>query len=253
MRRRGEETRHRCDARLRRAGAGLMVAEGDAMSETIRIMIVDDHEIVRTGMRLVLDMETDLTVVGEASSSEEFLRRLDSLRPDVVLMDVLMPGVGGIEACRLAKADHPDLKVLMLTSHSDEQAVVAAVLAGAAGYLLKNVGRADLLRAIRAVATGGVLLDPAVTRAVTGKLVQLNQRLQHDEADVLSEREREVLQLVAQGLTNKEIAYQLTITEKTARNHISHILEKLNLSRRAEAAAYAVQKKLVRLPEREGE
>jgi DNA-binding NarL/FixJ family response regulator len=139
----------------------------------------------------------------------------------------------------------------MLTSHADEQAVVAAVLAGASGYVLKNVGRADLLRAIRTVAAGGALLDPGVTRAVTRKLIDLNRQARRAEEEILSEREREVLQLVAQGLTNKEIAYQLNITEKTARNHISHILEKLNLSRRTEAAAYAVQHKLVSLPPKE--
>jgi DNA-binding NarL/FixJ family response regulator len=216
-----------------------------------RVMIVDDHEIVRTGLRMVIEIEPDIVAVGEAASGEEFLRRVGALRPDVVLLDVLMEGMGGIEACRLAKADLPALNVLMLTSHSDEQAVVAAVLAGAAGYVLKNVSRADLLRAIRTVAAGGALLDPTVTRAVTRKLVDLNRQARQAEEDVLSEREREVLQLVAQGLTNKEIAYQLNITEKTARNHISHILEKLNLSRRTEAAAYAVQHKLVTLPEKD--
>lgn len=214
----------------------------------VRVMIVDDHEIVRAGLRMVIELEPEIAVVGEAGSGEEFLRRVESMRPDVVLLDVLMEGMGGIEACRLAKAENPRLNVLMLTSHGDEQAVVAAVLAGASGYLLKNVGRADLLRAIRTVAAGGALLDPGVTRAVTGKLVELNRKAKADEAGLLSEREREVLQLVAQGLTNKEIAYQLGITEKTARNHISHILEKLNLSRRTEAATYAVQRKLVKLP-----
>jgi two-component system, NarL family, response regulator DevR len=222
-------------------------------TQPVRVMIVDDHEIVRTGLRMVIEMEPDIVVAGEAASGEEFLRRIGTMRPDVVLLDVLMEGMGGIEACRLAKEDNPNLNVLMLTSHSDEQAVVAAVLAGASGYVLKNVGRADLLRAIRTVAAGGALLDPGITRAVTSKLVALNQRARQDEEEILSEREREVLQLVAQGLTNKEIAYRLNITEKTARNHISHILEKLNLSRRTEAAAYAVQKKLVSLPPRDQE
>jgi two-component system, NarL family, response regulator DevR len=219
----------------------------------IRVVIVDDHEIVRTGLRMVIEMESDLVIAGEAGSGEEFLRRVGLLRPDVVLMDVLMGDLSGIETCRLAKAEEPDLRVLMLTSHGDEQAVVAAVLAGASGYLLKNVSRAELLRAIRAVAAGGALLDPGVTGAVTRKLVELNRQTRQAESDLLSEREREVLQLVAQGLTNKEIAARLSITEKTARNHISHILEKLNLSRRTEAAAYAVQRKLVNLPPREGE
>jgi two-component system, NarL family, response regulator DevR len=219
----------------------------------IRVVIVDDHEIVRTGLRMVIEMESDLVIAGEAGSGEEFLRRVGLLRPDVVLMDVLMGDLSGIETCRLAKAEEPDLRVLMLTSHGDEQAVVAAVLAGASGYLLKNVSRAELLRAIRTVAAGGALLDPGVTGAVTRKLVELNRQTRQAESDLLSEREREVLQLVAQGLTNKEIAARLSITEKTARNHISHILEKLNLSRRTEAAAYAVQRKLVNLPPREGE
>jgi DNA-binding NarL/FixJ family response regulator len=219
--------------------------------QPIRLMIVDDHEIVRTGLRLALEIEADLLIVAEASSGEEFLRRLPAARPDLVLMDVLMDGMGGIEACRLAKADQPTLHVLMLTSHADDQAVVAAVLAGAAGYMLKTVSRADLLKAVRTVASGGTLLDPAITRAVTKRLIELNRQARQTEEDILSEREREVLQLVAQGLTNKEIASELHISEKTARNHISHILEKLNLSRRTEAATYAVQHKLVSLPPRE--
>jgi DNA-binding NarL/FixJ family response regulator len=222
-----------------------------SQSPSIRLMIVDDHEIVRSGLTAVLELEPDLRVVGEAASGEQFLAGFAACQPTVVLMDVLMPGLSGIEACRLAKAERTDLKVLMLTSNSDEQAVVAAVLAGASGYILKNDSRAELVRAIRLVAAGGVLLDPAMTRAVTGRLVELHRRARQAEPNQLSEREREVLQLVAQGLTNKEIAYQLSITEKTARNHISHILDKLNLSRRAEAAAYAVQRHLVRLPDPE--
>jgi DNA-binding NarL/FixJ family response regulator len=219
----------------------------------IRLMIVDDHEIVRTGLRLALEIEPDVVIAGEAATGEELLRRLPAVRPDLVLLDVLMEGIGGIEACRLAKTQQPALRVLMLTSHADDQAVVAAVLAGAAGYVLKTVSRADLLKAIRTVAAGGALLDPGVTGAVTRRLVELNRQAHQAEADVLSDREREVLQLVAQGLTNKEIAAALGITEKTARNHISHILDKLGLSRRTEAAAYAVQKRLVTLPDAPGD
>lgn len=215
----------------------------------VRLMIVDDHEIVRTGLRLALEIEPDLIIAGEAATGEEFLRRLPAVRPDLVLLDVLMGGMGGIEACRLAKAGQPALRVLMLTSHADDQAVVAAVLAGAAGYVLKTVSRTDLLKAIRTVAAGGALLDPSVTGAVTRRLVELNRQARQEEAALLSDREREVLQRVAEGLTNKEIAATLGITEKTARNHISHILDKLGLSRRTEAAAYAVQKKLVTLPD----
>lgn len=214
----------------------------------MRIMIVDDHEVVRVGLRTVLELEDDLQVVGEAASGAEAIARAPLLRPDVVLLDVVMEPMSGIEACRELRARLPQTRVLMLTSYADQEAVVASILAGAAGYLLKNAARAELLRAIRAVAQGQALLDPMVTRAVTERLVRLAAQPPAPAAKLpepLTERERGVLALVARGLTNKEIARELVISEKTARNHLSTILAKLGLSRRSEAAAYAVRKKLV--------
>lgn len=204
----------------------------------IRLMIVDDHEVVRLGMRTAFETEADMSVVGEASNGAEALAKVDVLAPQVILMDVRMEKMGGIEACREIKSGHPDIAILMITSYSDADAVVASVLAGASGYLLKNVSRAELLRAIRQVAAGQTLLDAASAQ-------QALDALASGPGSELTEREREVLALVARGYTNKQIAETLFVSEKTARNHVSHILEKLGLSRRSEAAAYAVEHKLV--------
>jgi len=205
-----------------------------------RIMIVDDHEVVRLGLRTVFELEPDLTVVGEASNGLEAIAKIGVLAPQVILMDVRMEKMNGIEACREIKSLYPTVHILMITSYSDDDAIVSSVLAGASGYLLKNVSRAELLRSIRLTATGQSLLDANATK-------QLMERLQTQQVagSELTEREREVLTLVARGYTNKQIAEALYITEKTARNHVSHILEKLNLSRRSEAAAFAHENKLV--------
>ncbi len=205
----------------------------------IKVMVVDDHEVVRSGLTAILEPEQDLEVVGEAGSANEAVRKSPLLSPDVILMDVRMEGTSGIEACRLIKSEHPEVKVAMLTSFSENEAVMSAIMAGASGYLLKNVGRADLLKAIRAVAAGQNLLDPAVTRNVMEQLAQLAAKERDAAVDVISEREREVL--VAQGLTNKAIAERLVISENTARNHVSRILDKLDLTRRSEAAVFAAQ------------
>ena len=208
---------------------------------SIRLMVVDDHEVVRSGLKAILEPEADLKVVGEASSATEAVQRVSGLDPNVVLMDVRMEGMSGIEACRLIKSAHPQVNVLMLTSFSEDEAVTSAIMAGASGYLLKNVGRADLLSAIRAVAGGQSLLDPSVTRKVMERLVKLTAKEEQRATEDLSGREAEVLALVAKGLTNKEIAESLVISENTARNHVSRILEKLGLSRRSEAAVFAAQ------------
>ena len=204
----------------------------------IRIMIVDDHEVVRMGMRAVIEPETDLAVVGEASNGAQALAKVGVLDPQVILMDVRMEKMSGIEACREIKSLHPSIAILMLTSYTDDDAIMSSILAGASGYLLKNERRAELLRAIRLVATGKSLLDAAMAK-------QAMERMTQAPGSELTEREREVLALVARGYTNKQIAGALYVTEKTARNHVSHILEKLGLSRRSEAAAYAVEHKLV--------
>src|SRR3989442_15221264 len=205
----------------------------------IRIMIVDDHEVVRLGLRTVFELEPDLNVVGEASNGLEALAKIGVLDPQVILMDVRMEKMNGIEACREIKSLYPAVHILMITSYTDDDAIVSSVLAGASGYLLKNVSRVELLRAIRVAATGQSLLDANTTKQL---MEQLQAQVPGNE---LTEREREVLALVACGYTNKQIAEALYVTEKTARNHVSHILEKLGLSRRSEAAAFAVEHKLV--------
>ncbi|MDP6301990.1 MAG: response regulator transcription factor [SAR202 cluster bacterium] len=215
----------------------------------IRLMVVDDHEVVRTGLRAILEPEDDIEVIAEASSAVEAARQADANQPNVVLMDVRMEGMNGIEACRLIKNAHPDMAVLMLTSFSEEEAVTSAIMAGASGFLLKNVGRAELLKAIRAVGSGQSLLDPAVTRSVIDRYAQLLESECDRAVDAISDREREVITLVAQGMTNRQIAEKLVISENTARNHVSRILEKLNLTRRSEAAVFAAQHGL--LPEDE--
>ena len=203
-----------------------------------RIMIVDDHEVVRLGMRAAFEAEPDLVVVGEASNGAEALAKMPVLDPQLILMDVRMEKMNGIEACREIKSQYADVRILMITSYTDDDAVISSILAGASGYLLKHVSRADLLRSIRLVASGHSLID-------TNTAKQAMERLTQIPGSELTEREREVLTLVARGYTNKQIADTLFITEKTARNHVSHILDKLGLSRRSEAAAFAVEHKLV--------
>lgn len=211
----------------------------------LRVMVVDDHEVVRLGMRAALDAEPDIAVVGEATNGAEALAKVPVLGPDVILMDVRMEKLGGIEACREITSLHPDVRVIMLTSFDDDDALAASLVAGARGYLLKNVSRADLLRAVRQVAAGAALLDADMLGRGKRRLDDLAGRARTPE-QALTEREREVLALVARGYTNRQIAETLSLSEKTARNHLSHILEKLGLSRRSEAAVYAVQHRIVR-------
>lgn len=212
---------------------------------SLRVLLVDDHEMVRAGLRTVLDLEEGLEVAGEAASGEEALARLELAPVDVVLLDVVMPGLGGVETCREIRDRHPGVKVLMLTSFADEEAVLSSLMAGASGYLLKNVGRGDLVRAVRVVAEGKELLDPAVTEKVTRKLVELMTRGGPEgEEGPLSPRERDILRLVARGCTNRQIAEELDLAEKTARNYVSRILDKLGLARRSEAAAWAAKQGL---------
>ena len=211
----------------------------------LRVMVVDDHEVVRTGLKAILEPEGDLEVVGEAASAREAVQSVPRLDPHVILMDVRMEEMSGIEACRLIKSAQPGVNVLMLTSFGEEEAVMSAIIAGASGYLLKNLGRADLLKAIRPAADGQHLLDPSVTGQVMERLARLTARDQERAVGSISDREKEVLVLVAQGRTNKEIAENLVISENTARNHVSRILDKLGFSRRSEAASFAAQRGLL--------
>ena len=215
------------------------------MEGKIKVMIVDDHEVVRLGLRAALEMEDDMEVVGDLGDARVALQEAEITRPDIVLMDVRMPRMDGIAACRIIRETLPDTRVVMLTSFSDQEAVMAAIMADASGYLLKNTARADLLSAVRSVANGESLLDPSVTTRVLSRLKDLAAREQDREAALLSVREREVLALVARGHTNKEIAAELVISENTARNHVSRILDKLDLTRRSEAATFAAQHDLL--------
>jgi two-component system, NarL family, response regulator DevR len=204
----------------------------------IRILIVDDHEMMRLGLRTAFEPESDLAVVGEASNGAEALAKMATLDPQLVLMDVRMEKMGGIEACREIKSRYPNVRILMLTSYTNEDAVISSIMAGASGYLLKHLSRPELLRSIRLVASGQTLIDANATK-------QALDHISQTPGSELTEREREVLTLIARGYTNKQIADALTVTEKTARNHVSHILEKLGLSRRSEAAVFAVEHKLI--------
>ena len=213
-------------------------------------MLVDDHEMVRAGLKTAIEIEDDMEVVAQASSGEECLEMLPKLAVDVILMDVMMDGLGGVETCRLVKERGVRPRVLMLTSSSDEQAVLSSLVSGANGYLLKNVGRDELLRSIRATHDGQTILDQHVTATVAKQLMGLtkdasSQKLgSHTIEHPLSEREVDVIGLIAQGKTNKEIAAGLIIAEKTARNHVSRILTKLGLTRRSQAAAWAIKQGL---------
>ncbi|MEW6281099.1 MAG: response regulator transcription factor, partial [Candidatus Eremiobacterota bacterium] len=169
----------------------------------LKLMLVDDHEVVRAGLKTVLELEQDLQVVAEAASGEEALARLQSSPVDLVLLDVIMPGMGGVAACREIRDRCPDVRVLMLTSSSDDEAVLSSLVAGASGYLLKNVRREDLTRAIRLVAEGRQMLDPAVTDKVTRKLVEMVTTPRSGDDGPLSEREVDIVRLVARGYTNR--------------------------------------------------
>ena len=217
----------------------------------LRLVLVDDHQVVRLGLRALLDSEPDISVVGEASTVAEALGVVDQLQPDIVLMDIRLPDQSGIAACQQVRQRWPAVQVLMLTSFADEDLVLDAISAGAAGYVLKQVGTDDLLRAVRAVGRGDAVLDPSVTRQLLARV----RRAEHDAHGAafrdLSERELAILALVAEGKTNAEIAAALFLSEKTARNHVSAILEKLDLTNRIEAATYAVRHHIERfVPER---
>ena len=207
-----------------------------------RILIVDDHEMTRLGLRTALEPEEDLAVVGEAATAEEAAARAGELRPDLVLMDLRLQGeADGIEACRDIRSLLPETRVLMLSAFGESDAVVGAIMAGAAGYVLKNISRGELLRALRQAAAGQPVLDPTLAGRVMRRLAEVAARKAGLPGEELTGREREVLGLVARGCTNKEIAQELVISQHTARNHVSHVLDKLGFTRRAEAAAYAAR------------
>ena len=212
------------------------------MSEgnVIRVMLCDDHEIVREGLRTLIGRTAGMTVVGEAATMQEAIETAAKARPDVVIMDVRLPDGSGIEACREIREARPETGVIMLTSYADDEAVFASIVAGAAGYLLKQTRGQAVVDAIQAVANGRSLLDPDVT----GKVLERVRRGRDDEDPglaSLTEQERKVLEQLAEGKTNREIGGVLFLSEKTVKNYVSRILDKLGLARRAEAAAYVAK------------
>lgn len=210
------------------------------MSErTIGVFLLDDHEIVRLGVRDLLEADPSITVVGEASTAAEAIARIPATRPDVALIDVGLPDGTGIEVCREVRNHHPEVACLILTSYSDEQALIDAILAGAAGYLLKQIRANELVEAVHRVAEGQSLIDPSMTAAVLDRI--RHPEKYHDPLEDLSELERRILDLVAAGLTNKEIGAELYLAEKTVKNYISGLLAKLGVERRTEAAVLATR------------
>ena len=209
------------------------------MSEPpLRVLLVDDHEVVRDGVKALLQATEDIIVTAEASSVREAIDEADRARPDVVVMDVRLADGSGIEATREIRARHPKTTVIMLTSFADDEALFASIMAGASGYVLKQVKGGELVRAIRTVGKGESLLDPAVTSAVLDRLRKGKHLLRDEKLARLSPQEERILSLVADGKTNREIGDDLHLAEKTVKNYVSSILSKLEVARRAEAAAY---------------
>jgi two-component system response regulator DevR len=205
---------------------------------TTRVFLLDDHEIVRRGLRELLESEDDLTVVGEAGSAEEAYALIAETPPDVAVLDVRLPDGNGVEVCREIRSQHPETQCLMLTSFADDEALFSAIMAGAAGYLLKQIHGPDLVDGIRRVGRGESLLDPAVTARV---LERIRTKPAEDELSALTDQERKILDLVAEGLTNRQIGERIYLAEKTVKNYVSNMLTKLGMSRRTEAAAYAAR------------
>jgi two-component system NarL family response regulator len=221
----------------------------DASEAPIRVLLADPHALFRRGVRLVLEDEADIVVVGETGDGQEAVDCIVELAPDVVLIDVRMPGVSGIDVTRRVRAVVPSVNIAMLTVSENDDDLFAAVRAGAIGYLLKEVSIEELPEAVRAVARGHSLISPSMATRLLSEFNALSRRVEEPvDAPRLSERELEVLRLVARGLSNKEIATELVIAENTVKNHVRNILEKLQLHSRMEAVMYAVKEKLLDLP-----
>jgi DNA-binding NarL/FixJ family response regulator len=215
-----------------------------SQTDAIRILIVDDHAVVRIGLKTVLANATGFRVVGEAGTVNDAITLAVQARPDVVLMDVRLPDGSGVEACRRIKADNPDIRVVMLTSYQDEEAIVGSVMAGASGYLLKQADAERLIQAIRDAAAGESSLDPRAAGTLLTQFRELSAKQAEAELAGLTDRERRMLALIAEGYTNRAIGEVLHLSEKTVRNHVSQLLRKLGFQRRSQAAAWAGQRRL---------
>jgi len=205
----------------------------------ITVFLVDDHEVVRRGLADLIALEADLDVVGEAGTVQDALHRIPAARPNVAVLDVRLPDGSGVEVCRDIRSAMPDVACLMLTSYADDEALFAAIMAGASGYVLKDIRGNDLVEAIRSVAAGRSLLDPSVTQRV---LERLRNGTQHDDRlDALTDQERRILELIGEGMTNRQIGEQMHLAEKTVKNYVSSLLAKLGMERRTQAAAFVAR------------
>lgn len=211
------------------------------MDDVIRILLVDDHEVVRIGLRTLLDRHDDLSVIGEAKSSSDAAAEAFRLKPDLILMDLRLPDGSGVEAIKLIKEKLPNTQILVLTAFSEEQLLLDAVVAGAAGHILKEINSEKLVTAIRTVARGDTLIAPRLMEKALDRLRSIGQRQFATPFDELSWQEKRILSLVAEGKTNREIAVQLGLAEKTVRNYVSQILSKLGVQSRTQAAALAIR------------
>lgn len=206
---------------------------------TIRVFLLDDHEIVRRGLADLIGLQADLEVVGEAGTAAEAMIRITASQPDVAVFDVRLPDGSGVEVCREVRSLFPNIHVLMLTSYSDDEALFNAIMAGASGYVLKEIRGSDLVTAIRQVAAGNSLLDPSLTERVLERLRNGNK--EHDELAGLNEQEKTILNLIGEGMTNRQIGEQMHLAEKTIKNYVSGLLAKLGMERRTQAAAYVAR------------
>ena len=217
---------------------------GDTVARPLRLLVVDDHEVVRQGLVALLDRRQGFEVVAEAGTAAEAVEQARRYEPDIVVMDVRLPDGSGVEACREIRAERAATRVVMLTSYPDEEAVLSAIVAGASGYLLKQVRARDLVAALEAVGRGESLLDPAVTEKVLERVRRIATGAAADDLAALTTQEQKILLLVAEGKTNKEIASEVFLSDKTVKNYVSSILSKLNLQRRAQAAAFVAKHRL---------
>jgi two-component system, NarL family, response regulator DevR len=206
-------------------------------TKPIRVFLLDDHEVVRRGLHDLLESEGDIEIVGESGSAREAIARIPALRPDVAVLDGRLPDGSGIDVCREVRSVDPSIKALILTSYDDDEALFAAILAGAAGYVLKQIGGNDLIDGVRRVAAGQSLLDPTLTARVLERVRKGPET--HEELAGLTEQERKILALIAEGLTNRQIGERMFLAEKTVKNYVSSILSKLGLERRTQAAVLA--------------